>query len=100
MLQRRDGEGAARLLLQGTVLLRGSVRAGVVTDRPTAGRGARGEQAGILSTGTAAEKAGTAQGERMGSGVWTGIIQCELLVRAGAAGRPVRLHVHRAHAND
>ena len=95
VLLRGGGKGASRLLRQGKILLRGGAGAGVVADRPTAGRGARGERAGICSAGTAAENAGTAQGERVGSGVWTGIIQCELLVRGGAAGRTVRLQGSR-----
>ena len=98
VLQRGGGKGASRLLLQGTILLRGGAGAGVVADRPTAGRGARGERAGICSAGTAAENAGTAQGERVGSGVWTGIIQCELLVRGGAQRDGP--FAYRAHAND
>jgi hypothetical protein len=50
-----------------------------------------GNGAGIRSAGTAAENAGSAQDERVGSGVWTELIQCELLVRGRAAEWPVRL---------
>ena len=49
VLQRGGGKGASRLLRQGKILLRGGAGAGMVADRPSAGRGARGNGQGFAA---------------------------------------------------